>query len=106
MFSYEIIGNTKETNIFLNGDLDIDVTEIIEIQLLPELEIYQKINFDFSKVLFVDSTGIGILINLVDTLKRNNEQLCISFSNIQPLVKEVFEILQLNEIFDGKVSVY
>jgi anti-anti-sigma factor len=106
MFSYEIRGNTKEANIYLSGDLDIDVTEIIEVQLLPELEQYQKINIDFLKVPFVDSTGIGLLINIVDTLKKNNEELCIQFINIQPLVKEVFEMLQLSEIFEGKVSVY
>jgi anti-anti-sigma factor len=104
MFSYELKGNNGEANIYLNGDLDIEVTEIIEIKILPELEPFQKINLDFSNVLFVDSTGIGLLINLIETLNSDDKSIVIT--NIQPLVKEVFEMLQLNEIFAGKVSVY
>lgn len=103
MFSYTVDKLGDNVTIFFNGDLDIEVSEIMEEEIMPALGKPQKIEFDFAGVPFVDSTGIGLLINAVEILKKNREDVQIKIKDIQPLVKEVFEMLQLQEILGDKV---
>jgi anti-anti-sigma factor len=105
MFSYELIESEGNAIIYFKGDLDIEVTEIIEGQIMPVLQRYKIININMSEVLFVDSTGIGLLINLVDTLRNSENEVKVTISNIQPQVQEVFEIIQLKEILGGEVFI-
>lgn len=102
MFSYKVDGTGENAEIFFIGDLDIEVSDIIEEIMLALLN-YKKVEFNFNGVPFVDSTGIGLLINLVETLKKNKDDAQILIKNIQPLVKEVFEMLQLGEILGDRV---
>jgi len=103
MFSYKVDNREGNAKVQLNGDLDIDVSEIIE-ELIPRLLSFENLEFNFSGVPFVDSTGIGLLINLVETLKKNREDVQIQIKHVQPLVNEVFEMLQLQEILGDRVQ--
>jgi anti-anti-sigma factor len=103
MFSYELIESNEKAVIYFKGDLDIEVTEIIEEQVIPLLKDYKKVDINMSEVLFVDSTGIGLLINLVDTLRNTESGIKVTISNIQPQVQEVFEIIELKEILGEEV---
>ncbi|MBA2870386.1 anti-sigma B factor antagonist/stage II sporulation protein AA (anti-sigma F factor antagonist) [Anoxybacillus calidus] len=103
MFSYELIEDNEKAVIYFKGDLDIEVTEIIEEQVIPLLKFYKNVDIDMSEVLFVDSTGIGLLINLVDTLRNTENDIKVTISNIHPQVQEVFEIIQLKEILGEEV---
>jgi anti-anti-sigma factor len=103
MFSYELIEDNEKAVIYFKGDLDIEVTEIIEEQVIPLLKFYKNVDIDMSEVLFVDSTGIGLLINLVDTLRNAENDIKVTISNIHPQVQEVFEIIQLKEILGEEV---
>jgi anti-anti-sigma factor len=103
MFSYELIEDNEKAVIYFKGDLDIEVTEIIEEQVIPFLKFYKNVDIDMSEVLFVDSTGIGLLINLVDTLRNAENDIKVTISNIHPQVQEVFEIIQLKEILGEEV---
>ncbi|WP_044748261.1 STAS domain-containing protein [Bacillus alveayuensis] len=105
MFSYELIENNEKAVIYFKGDLDIEVTEIIEEQVIPLLKYYKRVEINMSEVLFVDSTGIGLLINLVDTLRNTENGIKVTISSIQPQVQEVFEIIQLKEILGEDVFV-
>jgi anti-anti-sigma factor len=98
MFSYYIENDDRHVFVKMVGDLDIDVTEVVEQELLPGLLPYQTITLDLGSVPFVDSTGIGVLINLVETLKKDREGIKISIPEVQPLVQEVFDMIQLREI--------
>lgn len=102
MFSYNLSERDKNVSIQLIGDLDIEATEILE-EITSKLDSYNNIELDFDEVPFVDSTGIGLLINLIETLKENDEFVGVKVRNIQPLVKEVFDILQLDEILGKEV---
>jgi anti-anti-sigma factor len=98
MFSYNIDSNGLKADVKLFGDLDIDVTEVVEKEILPGLLPYQFITIDLGSVPFVDSTGIGVLINLVETLRKEREGVDIFIKEVQPLVQEVFDMIQLREI--------
>ncbi|WP_419882325.1 STAS domain-containing protein [Peribacillus sp. B-H-3] len=99
MFTYRIIPlNEDEVIIWFHGDLDIEITEIMDEEILPTLKPFHNIDINLSEVPFVDSTGIGLLINLIDSLKKDKVQVKIKISAIQPQVKDIFDIIQLSDI--------
>jgi anti-anti-sigma factor len=102
MFLYELAQDGQRVIVYFKGDLDIEVTEIME-EILQELRAFEVIRINLTEVPFVDSTGIGLLIHLVDALKRENKQVMIS--DMQPEVEEVFDIIQLKEILGEEIFV-
>lgn len=106
MFTFNIVKvNESEATIYFQGDLDIEVTEMMEEQIFPSLISFFKIDINLSGVPFVDSTGIGLLINLIDSLKKDKEQLAITISAVQPQVRDIFDIIQLHEILGEEMFI-
>lgn len=87
----------------LEGDLDIEGTEIVEEELIPTMSNYKTVNIDFENVPFVDSSGMGLLMNMVKTL--NEKGIKVTISKVRQEVFEVFEIIQLPEILGEGVFV-
>ncbi|KLV22885.1 anti-sigma factor antagonist [Niallia circulans] len=85
----------------LEGDLDIDGTEIIEEELIPSLKNHQYIKINFEHVPFVDSSGMGLLMNVVQTLKATSAK--VKVINVKGEVMEIFELLQLPDILGESV---
>lgn len=103
MFNYSLLHKEAQVTVALAGDMDIDVTEILQNELAPELRDKMAVEFDFAQVSFVDSSGIGLLITLVKDLKGNGQKAVIR--NLQPDVRQVFDLLQLplilgNDVFE------
>jgi anti-anti-sigma factor len=96
MFSYEIKQQGAKTIVTLDGDLDIDVTEIMEDEIAPALSGSSLIHIDFSAVAFVDSSGIGLLITLIRDIHEAGHTVLIV--NVSVEVMYVFSMLQLQEI--------
>lgn len=105
MFSYQIESSDHQASIMLYGDLDIEVSEIVEKEIKPILTKFESVTIHLGEVPFVDSTGIGVLINLIDTLRKNNEHSQITIIEVQPLVQEVFDMIQLREILGEEVLI-
>jgi len=101
VFQYDTINNKLKTVIHFKGDLDIEATELFEHQLTPELFQYQDIQINFSKVLFVDSSGIGLLITMINQLRETGKTIVIV--QLEPEVKEIFSYLQLPLILGEEV---
>jgi anti-sigma B factor antagonist len=57
----------------------------------------KRIVIDMEQVKYVNSTGLGYLINLADTVGA--DQGSVVFTNVQPKVKVVFDMLGLNAFF-------
>ncbi|WP_156291245.1 STAS domain-containing protein [Oceanobacillus salinisoli] len=103
MLKYNIVNEENGVQVTLHGDLDIEGTEIIKEELLPNLLNSKEVNVSFEKVPFVDSSGMGLLITLVNSLKENNSK--VTISNVKEEVFEIFELLQLPEILGEEVFV-
>jgi anti-sigma B factor antagonist len=101
MFSYTLHDEKTKAVLFFEGDIDIEVSEIIEEEIEPLLSKYEDIELDLGKVHFVDSTGIGLLLQFVYASKENNTT--ISISNVNPEVYEVFALLQVPEIIGTEI---
>ena len=57
----------------------------------------KKVLIDFSKVAYIDSSGLATLIEMLQRLKKSGGKL--SFSNMSEKVKNVFEITKLDKLF-------
>lgn len=101
MLKYTIKDTNTKAEVILQGDLDIEGTELMNDEILPTLLNYQNVSFNMKDVPFVDSSGMGLLINMVNVLKENNTT--IKLLHITPDVMEIFGILQLPEILGQEV---
>ncbi|NRF95574.1 STAS domain-containing protein [Paenibacillus frigoriresistens] len=101
MFTYSINQMDSKSIVSFEGDMDIDVTEILEDELPSSLYVCKEIILNFGKVSFVDSSGIGLLISLIQDLRERGIRVVIS--HLKPDVKEVFFLLQLPEILGYNV---
>lgn len=104
MFRFYIKEEHEKTIVHLDGDLDIEATEVIEGELMNEIsQTSGLVEFDFTNIDFVDSSGIGLLITLITELKDADRKPTIK--NINEDVKVVFELLQLQEILGEEVVI-
>ncbi|AFC31513.1 anti-sigma-factor antagonist [Paenibacillus mucilaginosus 3016] len=101
MFQYHVTVKEETAHILFIGDIDIDGTEVMEDEVQPALSQHKAVVIDFSEVHFVDSSGIGLLIKLVQTLQEGEVK--VRIQHIRPEVNEVFELLQIGEILGPEV---
>lgn len=104
MFSFVITETNDQMEVKLIGDFDIDCTEIIEQEILPIAMRFSSININFQEVEFIDSSGIGLLLTVVQSLREKEKQ--VTITNIKEDVMTIFELLQVPAIvgegvFDG-----
>lgn len=93
--------NTKKVVYYIfTEDLKMENSPIFYENFTKEAEnFYGKIIFfDFSKLTFVDSSGIGSLLRVVDYLKGKNSQLFIV--GINKSISSVFRLAGLYQIFN------
>ncbi|WP_430786712.1 STAS domain-containing protein [Virgibacillus flavescens] len=103
MFNYTTTKNDADLHVFFNGDLDIEGTELIDEELIPFLLNLKIVSISFKGVPFVDSSGMGLFMKLIHTLKEND--VIVTVSEIRPEVYKVFELLEIPEIVGEKVFV-
>ena len=98
--SLEANVKTESNKAFLSlkGVLDISTIEGFK-GYMNKLQNAKKINIDFSEVEFIDSTGVGSLVQVIKNLHEKSAE--IKITNISSDVFEVLEILGLIEIFEG-----
>lgn len=97
MFTYDInVESPDKATVLFSGDIDIDGTEIMAEEIPPKLHGYDKIEFNFKGVYFLDSTGIGLFMKLVEQVKEQGIE--VSITNINEDVNELFELLQIPKI--------
>ncbi|WP_404404934.1 STAS domain-containing protein [Jeotgalibacillus malaysiensis] len=103
MFSYEIKQEESRALVTFEGDLDIDCTETVEDELIPALLHYKSVTINFDQVAFVDSSGMGLLLNLVQALR--DEGIDVRIKEVREEVMEVFDLLQIPEILGQQTFV-
>ncbi len=101
MFAYQIHKSETEAVVMLEGDFDIDSGEVLEEDILPVVSEYPHVRLNFGEIYFVDSSGIGLIIRMVDELRESGRS--VKIEQIRPEVMEVFELLQIREILGEEV---
>ncbi|MEH7524305.1 STAS domain-containing protein [Bacillus sp. JJ1503] len=92
------------TTLELIGMLDITTANVIE-PYLDEINDIATLIIDFSKLDFIDSTGIGAIMNAIYLSQEKNYKIILQ--GINELTHHVFETVGLYRILDavqGEVS--
>ena len=60
--TYKISENANISTVFLNGEIDMDVTEKAKQIILPLVEAGKEVHINLKDVSYMDSSGISVLI--------------------------------------------
>jgi anti-anti-sigma factor len=80
------------------GTLDITTTNIVN-SLLEEIDEIELLIFDFSNLEFIDSTGIGSILNAIYLSQEKNFKL--KMQGINEITHQVFEMVGIYQILDS-----
>ncbi len=80
------------------GDIDLRSSPELREALIQTLEARpQRLTLDLSDVPYMDSSGVGTLVETKRLIEKQGGQ--IELTGLQPRVKSVFEITQLDRFF-------
>lgn len=83
----------------LNGELDINTSNYVKENLNSILdERLSHIRIDCDGLVYIDSTGIGILISILKRVKKG--EYSIKFINTGDNIKRLFNVTGLNKVFN------
>ena len=92
----------EETNdvlkIVLDGRFVAACSEEIREQVSKRLENFSKIIFDLSKMTHIDSSGLGVLVQLQKRAQAEDRQ--IRLVGLQPHPQLVFDITKVYRVFE------
>lgn len=90
----------KEENFWLvrlSGELDVSNAESLKNELNGKIDKkFTDIKIDMSKLDYIDSTGIGIIVGIMKRLR--GEEKDISILNAKENIKKIFNITGLDQI--------
>ncbi|MFL8936263.1 STAS domain-containing protein [Rossellomorea oryzaecorticis] len=90
--------NESTTTLNLRGILDISTTGSID-PYLEELETVDLLVIDFSGLDFIDSTGIGSIMNAI--YLSQEKEFTLRLQGVNDLTHQVFEMVGLYRILDA-----
>lgn len=98
--NYDINEEKDLIKIFLDGDLDAYSSDEFKDAVLKKVPSSKDILINARKLNFIDSTGLGSLISIYNNIKEQEKT--ISIEEIKPNVKQIFEITELDKLFNIK----
>lgn len=82
--------SSQPTNtVVLKGDLDLAAVKTFMRAMRPALEHGGPVTIDASQLMFMDSTGIRLLIDAADRLKPNG---CLIIHGLNDRIRRVIEL--------------
>lgn len=78
------------------GELDISTTEVLLNEMQQIRDAHEIIRFDFSELMFIDSTGVGHL--LFECKKWQEKGRLIQFINLNEEIGLIFDLLGVSSI--------
>lgn len=97
-FSYNFDDNQKVWDVIISGEIDIYNSNELREHLISLIEKSKNsIHMDFSRLEYIDSTGLGSLVSILKRVKEYNGY--ISIKNLTPNIQKVFKITNLGLLF-------
>ncbi len=82
----------------VKGDIDFSKSPELRQGLIGLLrEGLDRLVVDLAGVQYMDSSGVAVLVELLQTQRKRNQKLVLC--NMQPKVKGIFEIARLHMVF-------
>ena len=70
--TYKVEEIANKRIVHLNGEIDMDVADKARNTILPLIEAGHEVNINLSKVLYMDSSGISVLIESKKLSEKKN----------------------------------
>ena len=87
--------NGTELKIALEGRLDTTTAPELETELKSALDGLTGLTFDFSKLEYISSAGLRVLLSAQKTM---NKQGSMTISHVNETIMEVFEVTGFSDI--------
>ena len=94
----DAMNSANDFTINVNGEIDLNTVEVLEKALNEAFPQKKDIIIDMANVRFIDSTGIGLLVQTYKKLKQMGNK--ITILNAQENVRKVFRITCLEDTFN------
>lgn len=83
------------------GEIDINTSPEFKDTLIKKLNTKQSdILIDGKGLEYLDSTGLGVLINIYKITRENGNM--VYLTNIKPNIRKLFDITELDKVFTFK----
>jgi anti-anti-sigma factor len=96
MLDIETTKKLSKANVNMLGELDISTVEKFRQAVDCLMEDCTEIIINFEKVEFVDSTGVGSLVQIINKLKA--QDISFKIADIPQDIYEVFDLLGIPEL--------
>ena len=98
MFDKSIEYGDQIQTIKLKGDLDIYAEDDFKSFISENLDIDNDVVFDLAELDYLDSTGLGMFMNVYNDQKNNGKT--VKIINVKDNIYKLFKITDLTGLFD------
>ena len=96
--SYKITEEGNVATVFLDGEIDMDVTEKAKEVILPLVESGKEVHLNLKDVSYMDSSGISVLIESHQKALEKNTKVIIK--DVSKSVLKVIMMAKLEQILN------
>lgn len=94
----EISTSEKDITLKVEGEIDVFTAPQLREKLMPLCQHGSRIHLDLSKVNYIDSTGLGVLVGAYKAQRASNGRLILTGMNDR--IMRLFRITNLHEIIE------
>ena len=96
--SYKITEEGNIATVFLDGEIDMDVTEKAKEVILPLVESGKEVHLNLKDVAYMDSSGISVLIESHQMATEKNTKVIVK--EVSKSVLKVIMMAKLEQILN------
>jgi len=96
--TYKVTEENNISTVFLDGEIDMDVTEKAKEVIMPLIESGKEVHINLNNVQYMDSSGISILIE--SHQKANELGTKVTLKEISKSVLKVIMMAKLEQILN------
>ena len=98
LMTYKVTEEGNVSTVFLNGEIDMDVTEKAKEVILPLVESGKEVHLNLKDVSYMDSSGISVLIESHQKALENNTKVIVK--EVSKSVLKVIMMAKLEQILN------
>ena len=96
--SYKVTEEGNIATVYLNGEIDMDVTEKAKEVIMPLIEAKKEVHLNLKDVEYMDSSGISVLIESHQRATENETKVILK--EISKSVLKVIMMAKLEQILN------
>ena len=96
--SYEVKEEGNIATVYLNGEIDMDVTEKAKEVIMPLLDSGKEVHINLKEVQYMDSSGISVLIESHQKALEKNTKVVVK--EVSKSVLKVIMMAKLEQILN------